>query len=186
MKNKTHFSLWVFDCDLHNTLLIYTSICRHETCLTYFYILLANCRGEKTGNFMMGPGRHLGRYATACDVSFWWHEAFRSLQNCYAWTTITACDFTYWLFFFFLVWDSCYYPLLGRTKSRGRCWAAIHLSHQPKLLACAVHGEVDGLDIEGKYGRRFVSLCHTHRMQMVLYHNCTSRCGNVRHPSGGG
>ena len=45
-------------------------------------------------------------------------------------------------------------PLLGRTRSRGRCWAAIRLSHGPELSGHAVHGEVDGLDIGGQHGRR--------------------------------
>jgi len=40
-------------------------------------------------------------------------------------------------------------PLLGPTRSRGRCWAAIRLSHRPKPSSQAVHGEVDGLDIGG-------------------------------------
>jgi len=52
-------------------------------------------------------------------------------------------------------------PLLGRTRSRGRCWAAIRLSHLPEPSGHTVHGEVDGLDIEGQHGRRFVLLRHT-------------------------
>ena len=31
-------------------------------------------------------------------------------------------------------------PLLGRTRSRGRCWAAIQLSHRPAPSGHAVHG----------------------------------------------
>ena len=38
-------------------------------------------------------------------------------------------------------------PLLCRTWSRGRCWAAIRLSHRSEPSGHAVHGEVDGLDI---------------------------------------
>jgi len=57
------------------------------------------------------------------------------------------------------------YPLLGRTGSRGRCWAAIRLSHHPKSSDRAVHGDVDGLDIEGRHGRRFVLLRHIHKPQ---------------------
>ena len=48
-------------------------------------------------------------------------------------------------------------PLLGR-RSRGRCWAAIRLSHRPEQSGHAVHEEVDGLDIGGQHGRRFVLL----------------------------
>ena len=77
-------------------------------------------------------------------------------------------------------------PLLGRTRSRGRCWAAIPLSRYPKPSGHEFHGEVDGLDIEGQHGRRFVLLCHTHRPQRIPYPICTSRSGNVRHRCGGG
>jgi len=76
-------------------------------------------------------------------------------------------------------------PLLGRTRSRGRCWAAIQLFHRPEPLSHVVHGEVDGLDIGGQHGRRFV-LRHTHRPQRRPYAICTTRSGNVRHLCGGG
>jgi len=56
-------------------------------------------------------------------------------------------------------------PLLGSTTSRGRCWAAIRLSHHPEPSGCAVHEEGDGLDSEGQYSRWFVLLRHTHRRQ---------------------
>ena len=35
-------------------------------------------------------------------------------------------------------------PLLGRTRSRGKCLAAIRLSHRPELSGRAVHEKVDG------------------------------------------
>ena len=47
----------------------------------------------------------------------------------------------------------------------GRCWAVIRLSHRPEPSGHAVHGKVDGLDIGGQHGRRFVFLRHTHRPQ---------------------
>ena len=56
-------------------------------------------------------------------------------------------------------------PFLDRTRSRGRCWAAIQLSHHPEPSGHAVHGEVDGLDVGGQHGRLFVLLRHTHRPQ---------------------
>jgi len=62
-----------------------------------------------------------------------------------------------------VAWASCYYPLLGRTRTRCRCWAAIQLSQQPKPLGNAVHGERDGSDIGGLQGWRFVLLRHTQR-----------------------
>ena len=68
---------------------------------------------------------------------------------------------------------------------RGRCWAVIWLSHCPEPSDLAVRGEVDGLDIGGQHGRRFV-LRHTHRPQRRTYPICTSRSGNVRHRCGGG
>jgi len=54
-------------------------------------------------------------------------------------------------------------PLLGRSRSLGKCWATIRLSHRPKPSACAVHREVDGLDTGGQHGRQFVLLRHIHR-----------------------
>jgi len=42
--------------------------------------------------------------------------------------------------FFFVIWASHYCPLLGRTRSWGRCWAAIRLSHCPELSGRAVQG----------------------------------------------
>ena len=77
-------------------------------------------------------------------------------------------------------------PLLGRTRSRGRCWAAIQLSHRPEPSGHAVHGEVDGLDIGGQHGRRLILLRHTHRPQRRPYPICTSRSGNVWHRCEGG
>ena len=35
-------------------------------------------------------------------------------------------------------------PLLGRTRSRGQCWAAIRLSHRPEPSGRVVHEEVGG------------------------------------------
>jgi len=74
-------------------------------------------------------------------------------------------------------------PLLGRTRSRGRCWAAIRL---PAPSGRAVHEEVDGLDIGGQHGRRFVLLRHTRRLQRRKYPICTSRSGNAQDRCGGG
>jgi len=88
--------------------------------------------------------------------------------------------------FFFRLSEFFFYPLLGRTRSRGRCWAAIQLSHRPEPSGHAVHGKVDGLDIGGQHGRRFVLLCHTHWPQRRPYPICTGRNGNVRHRCGGG
>ena len=77
-------------------------------------------------------------------------------------------------------------PLLGRTRSRGRCWAAIRLSHRSEPSDHVVHGEVDGLDIGGQHGRWFVLLRYIHRAQRRPYPICTSRSGNVRQRCGGG
>jgi len=46
--------------------------------------------------------------------------------------------------------------------------------------------EVDGLDIGGQHGRRFVLLRHTHRPQRRPCPICTNRSGNFRHRCGGG
>ena len=92
----------------------------------------------------------------------------------------------YWQRTFFVFWASCYCPLLGRARFRGRCSAAIRLSHRPEPSGRAVRGEVDGLDIGGQHGRRFVPLLHTHRPQKKPYPICTCRSGNVRYQCGGG
>ena len=72
-------------------------------------------------------------------------------------------------FFFFRLSEFFFYPLLGRARFRGMCWAAIRLSHRPEPSGRAVRGEVDGLDIAGRPGRRFVYLRHTHRPQRRPY-----------------
>ena len=66
-------------------------------------------------------------------------------------------------------------PLPGRTRSPGKCWATILLSHRPAPSSHAVHGEVDGLDIGGQHGRRFVLLRHTHRPQRRPYLICVKQ-----------
>jgi len=86
----------------------------------------------------------------------------------------------------FVIWASCCCPPLGRTRSRGRCRAAIRLSYRPEPSGHAVHEEVDGLDIGGQHGRRFVLLRHTHKSQRRPYPICTSMSGNVQHRCGGG
>ena len=64
-----------------------------------------------------------------------------------------------------LLMSELFKPLLGRTRSRGKWWAAIRLSHRPEPSGHAIRGEVDGLDIGEQHGRRFVLLCQTHRLQ---------------------
>jgi len=90
------------------------------------------------------------------------------------WSSASAYSHYLWLF---VVWASCCCPLLGRTRFRGRCWAAIRLSHRPEPSGRAVHEEVGGLNIGGQHGRRFVVLRHTHRPQRRSYPICTSRSG---------
>ena len=71
--------------------------------------------------------------------------------------------------------EPVFYPLLSRTRSRCRCWAASRLSHRPEPSGHAVHGEVDGLGIGGQHGLRFVLLRRTHRQQRRQYPICTDR-----------
>ena len=84
-----------------------------------------------------------------------------------------------------LLLSELFKPLLGRTRSRGRCWASSRLSHRPEPSDHAVHGKVDGLDDGGQHDRRFVLLRHTHKPQRRPHPICTSRSGNVRHRWGG-
>jgi len=81
-----------------------------------------------------------------------------------------------------LLLSQLFQPLLGRIRSRGRCWAAIQMSHCPEPSGRAVHG----LDIEGQHGRRFVLLRHTQRPQRRPCAICTDMSGNARHRCGGG
>jgi len=91
------------------------------------------------------------------------------------------------IFLFFFCWARCYDPLLiGRTRSRGRCWIHVRLSHRLEPIGHAVHGEVDGLDIGGQHERRFVLLRHTHQRQRRPYPIYTRKRGYVRHRCGGG
>ena len=59
---------------------------------------------------------------------------------------------------FFVVWASYFDSLLGCTRSRGRCWAAIQLSHNQEHSGSAVHGEVDGSDIRGQHDGLFLCI----------------------------
>jgi len=74
---------------------------------------------------------------------------------------VTACWIGYLSsFVILLLLSQLLKLLLGRTGSRGRCWEVIRLSHRPEPSGHAVHGKVDGLDIGGQHGRRFVLLRH--------------------------
>jgi len=56
----------------------------------------------------------------------------------------------------------------------------------PEPSGHAVHWEVDGLDIRGQHGWRFVLLRHTHRPQRGPYPICVNNNRNVSHQCGGG
>ena len=90
-----------------------------------------------------------------------------------------------WCSAVFIVWASSY-ALLGRTRSRGRCWAAIRLCRHPETSGHVLHMEFDGLEDGGQHGQRSVPLCHTHRPQKGPYPTCVNRSGNVRHRCGSG
>jgi len=64
------------------------------------------------------------------------------------WANISCIFVKVVRFRFFLLSEFFFYPLLGRARFRGRCWAAIRLSHRPEPSGRAVCGEVDGLDID--------------------------------------
>ena len=91
-------------------------------------------------------------------------EWFTTLLEAKAWNTFSrnrmAVSFSFLSQFF--------KPLPGRTRSRRKCGATVRLSHHPNPSGRAVHEEVDGLDIGGQHGWRFVFLCHTHRLQRRL------------------
>ena len=78
-------------------------------------------------------------------------------------------------FIIIIVWASCFRPLLGCTRSRGRIWAANRLSHHPEPSGRAIHWEVDGLDIRKEHGQRFDLLRHTRKPQTRHTHLCKKR-----------
>jgi len=85
-----------------------------------------------------------------------------------------------------IVWTCSFCPLLGRTRSRGRCWAANRLSHHSEPSGHTIHGEGDGLDIWRQYVRRFDCLRTTHKPQKRPHPICAKRRGNVWHWCRGG
>jgi len=115
-------------------------------------------------------------YLKTCDIS-WNYVGYNAFSLHFPGFSKVFCAVL------LLLSDFFFYPLLSRAT---RCWAAIRLSHCPGPSGCAVHGEVDGLDVGGQHGRRFVLLRHTHRLQRRPHHICTTRSGNVRHRCSGG
>ena len=117
-------------------------------------------------------------FLLAVYSKIWCYNVFIFLplpNSCWLCLSINTCSVL------LLLLSQFFWPLLGRTKSRDRCWAAIRLSHRPELSGRAVHEEVDGLDIGGQHGRRLILLRHTHRPQRRPYPICTTRNGNARH-----
>ena len=85
-------------------------------------------------------------------------------QYCYkCWTLWSRRCFSTAPFSFFFFLSQFFKPLLGSSRPRGRYWAAIRLSHRLEPSGRAVREEVDGLDIEGQHGRRFILLRHTQK-----------------------
>ena len=65
-------------------------------------------------------------------------ELVLGLMKLGSWISSRFC----WQFrFFFVVWASSFNPLLGRTRSPDRCWAAIRLPHRPEQSGRAVNEE---------------------------------------------
>jgi len=93
-------------------------------------------------------------YSTHIKTAQWGWFRWECLQ--YA---STSCFIT------IIVWASSFRPLLGRTRSRGRCSAANRLSHHPEPSGRAIHAKFDRLDIGRQYGQRFDLLRHTHKPQ---------------------
>ena len=85
-------------------------------------------------------------------------------------TNIMSSTLKYKNFRFFF-WASCSnHCLAALDLGIGRCWAAIWLSHRPDPSGHVVNGEVDGLDIRGQHGRRFVLLRHTQAAKEAVPH----------------
>lgn len=78
-----------------------------------------------------------------------------------------------------VVWASCYYQLIGRTRSQDRCWAAIQLSCHPGPSGHVLKREVEELDSKGQHGQQTVLMPHTYKQEKGPYSVCVSRSGNV-------
>jgi len=105
------------------------------------------------------------------------------LNDCLQFWQVSTTKIQY--FIVLLSFERVLLSTAGPPRYRGRCWAAIRLSHRPEPSGRVVHGGVDGLDSGGRHGRRFV-LRHTHTPQRRPYPICTGRSGNVRHRCWGG
>jgi len=82
--------------------------------------------------------------------------------------------------FFFVVWASCYRPLPGGTRSRGRCWAAIRFSSSRTVRPCSPWG---GRWI-GHRRTTFSTICssasHSQAAEEAIPHVCKQEC---KHPT---
>jgi len=87
---------------------------------------------------------------------------------------------------FFFFWASSFIHCLAALDFGAGVEQPFGSPHRPEPSGRAVREKVDGLDIEGQHGRRFVLLPHTLRPQRRPYPICTSRSGNVQHQCGGG
>jgi len=79
----------------------------------------------------------------------------------------------------FIICMSSSNPLLGHTRSQGRCWAAIQLSCHPGPSGHVLKREVEELDSKGQHGQQTVLMPHTYKQEKGPYSVCVSRSGNV-------
>jgi len=91
----------------------------------------------------------------------------------FAFSEHIASNFFLYCFFFIVSASSC--PPLGRTRSRGKCWAAVRLSRHLEPSGHALLGEIDGLNNEGQYGQRSV-YCLSFIVHLTLCDQNLNRC----------
>ena len=156
------------------------TLCGRARCIRCGAISLTTPKGATCGLFLKNSHQSRTKSIQCGERSCSDCRGDKNVEPFPAWSEVHAHHF------FFRLSEEFFHPLLGCARFRGRCWAAIRLSHRSEPSGRAVRVEVDGLDIGGRHGRRFVLLHHTHRPQRRTYPFCTSRSGNVRYRCGGG
>ena len=81
MENKTHFSLWVFDCDVQDALLFLVSLISMKHDLPSFQILVNKIESSKGQHFLVGCGRHLTSLGQWVKAQHGGSKTFRFGQN---------------------------------------------------------------------------------------------------------
>jgi len=115
-------------------------------------------RGKATGRVDYNLAKQIDNHVLAkpCTWSVTMYSQLRcvrTFRKCsLVFAVLIVAKATAWAMYLLL--SQFFKPLLGRTRSRGKCWAAIRLFHRPEPSGRAVHEEFDGLEnhmVEGLF-----------------------------------